>query len=67
MTNKELVLSLYPNAVCTMTFRGMDDFPRIPPIYYIKNGDTLISNSPEKAWREVGKNIKQGLLRKLEQ
>jgi hypothetical protein len=66
MTNKQMVLSLYPKAECVVTYRGSK---LMPPRYYLKNGDSFISNmlynSPKEAWTKVGKQIKQTVLEKF--
>jgi hypothetical protein len=67
MTNRQLVRKLYPNAICVYTYRGSS---WMPIKYYIKNGDSHISNklynSSKETWNGAGIKIKNLMLEKLE-
>lgn len=72
MTNKELILNIYPFAkISKTTFGYMSRRGQRKTYYYIRNGDSLISNwlydTPQEAWRSAAKIIKKNLLEKLEQ
>jgi hypothetical protein len=72
MTNKELVLSVYPKAKLAKTSFGYSGFRKnLIQKYYIRNGDSVISNqliegSPQQVWKYAATKIKKAMVERLE-
>jgi len=72
VTNKELVLSIYPKARLAITTFGASGYhAKLNQLYYIRNGDSVISNQlipgpPKRVWKYAADKIKNSMLERFE-